>query len=231
MAPPSYPGPECSRFPVRMRFSRITLLARNADGTLTEAMPVSRCVLCLAFVACGHGDNPGPSRTLPPELTDTTGEKFSFQGSDGGLSFELVPGRAELMPVSCQTGAGPEVFIVNPAHNVVIIEAVRLLSTTLINGQAQPSFNEPAELMHPVRCTTSSQCPLSVCKNGLCRTTALPMSTVDVLALCFADLPWPADCATLYTGTYSARLSEVIAACPSSTSGGCASVPQDCRQP
>jgi hypothetical protein len=193
-------------------------------------MPVTRYALFLVFVSCGHGDNAGPSSTLPPELTDTTGEKFLFQNSDGGLPVELTPERADLVPVSCQSGDGQDVFVVNPTHNVVVIEAVRL-SSMQINGQTQPSFTESGQSIHPVQCTTSSQCPMSVCKNGLCRNPAIPMSVMDVLALCFADLPWPTDCATLNTDGYGARLSEAAAACSSSASGACTSVPQDCRQP
>jgi hypothetical protein len=197
---------------------------------MVRSIGVTLGAAALLLASCGSGSNGGPSNMLPSELTDTTGEKFTPASPDAGVWSQLTPERADLVPVSCQSGSGQDVFVALPTHNVVVIEAVRLTdSGTQINGQPVLTFTDPSQSMRPIRCSNSSQCPMSVCTNRICRNPSVPMSGMDVMALCLADLPWPADCTSASTGVYGTRMVEAVAACPSGNA--CTTVPTDCLQP
>ena len=58
---------------------------------------------------------------------------------------------------------------------------------------------------------------------------APPMQTIDVIALCQADLPWPTSCPYITDPKFANRMVEVAAYCGSTAK--CSNVPPDCRQP
>ncbi|HEY5282353.1 MAG TPA: hypothetical protein VIM14_06145, partial [Polyangia bacterium] len=107
-------------------------------------------------------------------------------------------------------------------------------------GDLQLSAANPAR---PVVCTTDAEClapelQVSVnkvavafsCLNGLCQLPPQSLMTMDVVALCQADIPWPASssCPYVTLPQFASRLVEVSSVCGSTLT--CATIPADCRQ-
>lgn len=169
------------------------------------------------------------SSSLPTDLTvrDTLDKVYTVAyPSYGGLS----PKDANLKPISCENEYGAtEQFVLVSLSQILQVHAV------LVPSYGYISFN-PAEPGRPIACTTDADCapglynPAYTCQNNLCQYVSAdnPMQTLDVIALCQADLPWPTSCPSITDPKFARRMVEVADACGSATN--CSNVPADCRQ-
>lgn len=179
--------------------------------------------LSLLHTACSSDSSSnGSSNTL---VADTLGNVYSVSCSSLCV---LTPKDTSLKAVSCDSGDGVDTFVLTGSQ----ILAVRAL---LISSYGTTSLGA-AEPARPLACTSDADCVpgLSLpytCQNGLCQsvTATSPLTTIDVVALCQADLPWPKDCPYATNPEFAGRMAEVAATCGSKTN--CSNVPADCRQP
>jgi hypothetical protein len=180
-------------------------------------------------IACTDDSSSSSSVATGIVVTDTLGKVFSVSVSGGFCS--LTPADSTLKPLSCEEeyGAG-EVFALVWGSQILRVHAVQIPMAGYV------SFN-PSEPGHPIACTTDADCapslfsPPFTCQYGLCQyvSDVAPMQTIDVIALCQADLPWPTSCPYLTDPMFASRMAEVAALC--GPNAACSKVPADCRQP
>lgn len=199
--------------------SRTTLL-----GLLT-------LLLVLVQTSCSSSS---PSTSTQPLITDTLGKTFSVDCTSSLCA--LTAQDSYLTPNSCEDGLGTDTFVLVFRH-ILTITALQISPS----GDIQLNEANPAR---PVVCSADADClspglsvsvnntPVSYsCLGGLCQLPGLPLATDDVIALCQADLPWPAASACPYVSNpqFAERMVEVAAICGSQPE--CSTVPADCRQP
>jgi len=172
------------------------------------------------------------SSSTPPNVTlkDTSGNVFTLATTSG--FYGLTANDPNLTPLSCETAydGAVDAFALVPDSQLLRIHAVQIPPYGYI------SFN-PAEPGHPVVCETDDDCganlfsPAFTCLYGLCQyvSSTTSMKTIDVIALCEADIPWPKACPYVTNPLFAQRMEEVSAVCGSNTN--CSTVPADCLQP
>lgn len=158
-------------------------------------------------------------------VADTLGNVYTVSCS---TFCTLTPKDSSVKALSCNSGDGTDSFVLTGSQ-ILTVHAL------LISSYGTTSFSA-ADPARPVACTSDADCipglsPAYACQNGLCQriSATSPLTTVDVLALCQADIPWPKECFYLTDPKVAARVAEVAATCGASVS--CAKVPADCRQP
>jgi hypothetical protein len=162
-------------------------------------------------------------------VTDTLGKVFSVSCSTSLCT--LTPQDSNLKPLSCD-------FEQDATDAFALLYGTRILTVhaLLVPKTGNISLNA-AEPARPVICETDIDClpelftkPFT-CQNKLCQYLGadMPMQTVDVIALCQADLPWPTSCPYVIDPAFAGRMAEVGALCGSASD--CAKVPASCRQP
>jgi hypothetical protein len=197
---------------------------------------MSRILLCgllvassVVGIACTDSSSSSSSGSTGVVVTDTLGKVFSV--STSGAFYSLTPADPTLKPLSCEAEYGAtEVFALVWGTQILRVHAVQIPTAGYV------SFN-PSEPGHPIACATDADCgptlfsPAFTCQYGLCQYPGSDSSlqTVDVIALCQADLPWPTSCPYLTDPAFASRMAEVAALC--GPNEACAKVPADCRQP
>jgi hypothetical protein len=194
---------------------------------------LSYASILLLFLHAGCAANSTSSSTVSTVISDTLGNTFDVSCSDSYCA--LTPKNSSLTPVSCELGDGTDAFVLVWGR-ILSIAAVQVTPA----GDLQLSAANPA---HPVVCTTDAEClspdlQVSVnnaavafsCMNGLCQLPPQALMTMDVVALCQADIPWPTlnSCPYVTSPQFASRLVEVASVCGSSLT--CATVPANCRQ-
>jgi hypothetical protein len=184
--------------------------------------PFALAVLLALPAACAGSQS--SATTVDFVVTDTMGVKFSASCS---YSFcTLTPKDSSLTACSCELGNGTTDAFVLVWDRIMRVHALRVPS----DGNLQFSSADPG---HPVVCTNDSDCQITgytfSCLEGLCQRTDASLTTNDVIALCQADIKWPASCPYVSSEPFASRMVEVAASCDSQAT--CATVPADCRQP
>jgi hypothetical protein len=180
-------------------------------------------------VACSSNSSSSTGPTTGMVVTDTLGKVYSVSCSTSLCT--LTPKDANLKPLSCDfEQGGTDAFALLYGTRLLTVHAL-LVPTS---GNISLNAAEPAR---PVACATDADClpdlftkPFT-CQNAICQYIGadMPMQTVDVIALCQADLPWPTSCPYLIDPTFAGRMAKVGALCGSASD--CAKVPPECRQP
>lgn len=185
--------------------------------------------LSLSSSACSSSNPSSNYGTM--RVTDTLGNVFTVSCSN--LYCSLSPLDPNLKPLSCNSdpNGGTDLFAVVWGTRFMTIHAI------LNPASGADILLNPAEPARPIACTADADClpgafptPYT-CQAGLCQyiSASAPMLTVDVVALCQADIPWPKECPYLTNPKFAARVAEVAAVCGSQTQ--CSAVPADCLQP
>jgi hypothetical protein len=180
--------------------------------------------------ACAGSSSSNGSPNAMMYVTDTLGKTFSVSCSSNSFC-TLTPKDSSLKALSCDSEkGGTDTFALLYETQILTVHALLVPTAGYISLNA-------AEPARPVACATDADClpdlfssPFT-CQNGLCQyiSIASPMQTVDVIALCQADIPWPKDCPYLTEPSFAKRMAEVAALCGSAAE--CSQVPADCRQP
>ena len=196
-------------------------MARTSLFGLLAALPV-------LGVACSS--NTSSSAPTGVTLTDTLGNVFTLSTTSG--FYGLTANDPNLTALSCETAydGAVDAFALVPDSQILRVHSVQIPPYGYI------SFS-PAEPGHPIACATDADCgptlfsPPFTCLYGLCQyiSATTSMKTIDVIALCQADIPWPKTCPYVTNPSFAQRLTEIAAVCGSATN--CSTVPADCRQP
>jgi hypothetical protein len=167
--------------------------------------------------ACGGGSG---GRTV----TDTLGKVFSVSCSKSRFC-ALTPQDSTLKPLSCDSNKpATDTFVLVWGTHILTAHAVAAPSSKVTSLNA-------AEPAHPIACKSDADCLPDLlserydCVGGLCKLTT-DMLTVDVSALCQADIPWPTSCPYQTNPLFASRMAEVASLCGSTTV--CSKVPADC---
>lgn len=163
-------------------------------------------------------------------VRDTLENEFTALCSNGYCTLSPSPTDSSLQPHSCDNdpNGGTDRFVLLWGARVLAVHAI------LDPASGGDILLNPAQPAHPIACVTAADCLQSVspvpytCQAGLCQNLSARMTTVDVIALCQHDIPWPSECPYLTSPTFAFRMTEVAAACGSQTE--CSVVPPDCRQ-
>lgn len=201
---------------------KITIAAR--------ALVVGLLVSPVVWGGCSSSNSSSGNTSM--QVTDTLGNVFNANCSNYYCA--LQPVDTLLAPLSCESdpNGGTELF--------AIVSGTQLMTAHAIFNPASGGdiLLNPAEPAHPIACTTNADCLPSVfasspytCQSGLCQSSQpYPLLTVDVVALCQYDIPWPNSCPYLTNPKFASRMAEVAAACGSQTECPASAIPADCRQ-
>ena len=184
-------------------------------------------VLSVALFALGCSSNPSSPTPGSLVVTDTLGNAFT--ASCTSSLCVLTPKDPTLIPYSCSVGYGSDAFVILWSR-VLMIHAMNIVSGSAVEFNA-------AEPARPVACTADADCTpwnapnyTYTCVNNICQAVSVSLSTNDVIALCQADIPWPAGCPYITSKPFASRMAEVGAACELGKTT-CSTVPADCKQP
>jgi hypothetical protein len=162
---------------------------------------------------------------------------YKFDVSCASSICTLTSEDPTVTPDSCGVGDGTDTFVLTWGK-ILVITALPVMSA----GDVELSAADPS---HPVACASNADClspgltsvidsngdtqPFS-CQSGICQLPSQPLLTVDVIALCQADIRWPESdsCPYVVSQPFASRMVEVAAGCGPNSK--CSTVPADCRQ-
>lgn len=180
--------------------------------------------VALALAGCPADEEAGvcaAPAAAPSEFVDTTGARFRLSCAEPKLC-EVTSLAGAPSVVTCASRSTEQVHLLFPGSVLRLCGAERAGSD---------GYTVNAGFCRPVACTCETGCPWGrTCSNGICQVPSAPLLLDDVLALCTADVLWPATCEEL-ASNYSAALAlqmQAVASCPSTVN---CKVPAACRQP
>ena len=180
--------------------------------------------ILLALAGCPAdqeaGVCPAPA-AAPSEFVDTTKARFRLSCAEPKLC-EVTSLAGAPNVLTCASRSIEQVHLLIPVGRVL-----RLCGAE----RAGDGYTVNAGFCRPVACTCETGCPWGrTCSNGICQIPSAPLLLEDVLALCAADVLWPATCEE-FVSNYSAAVAPQMQAVASCPSGVNCKVPAACRQP
>jgi hypothetical protein len=179
----------------------------------------------LTLAGCPAGDEASVCPTVaaaPSEFADTTGARFRLSCAEPRLC-EVTSLAGAPSVLTCASGSTEQVHLLIPGG--------RLLRLCGAERAGSDGYTVNAGLCRPVACTCETGCPWGgTCSNGICQSPSAPLVLDDALALCTAEVSWPATCeefARNYGAAFALQM-QAVASCPSMVD---CKVPPACRQP
>jgi hypothetical protein len=177
-------------------------------------------LLVIALVAACDDANFGN----PRHVTESTGVEYAWTCRSDGCE-----ATNDSEPVVTCDG------VVSNGVGYVRSRFVKLCSTLPLGAVGWATFPESCRL---VACERNAECPrwddaTYVCENGLCQKEGHDdvLRGSDMIALCLADEPRPADCADVEDDPIYVEASARVASACGDSAGICTSVPDGCRVP